>query len=85
MYVGAQWLGGEELLPAPRDELLDVRGRVAVDALEHFDEVVVRVDVVQATRHQQALDGGDGLGADFAPAEQPVLAAQGDRAPMPST
>lgn len=80
MDVGAQRRGGEVLFPAPPDELFDVLGRVAVDALEDIDEVVVGFDGVQTAGDQQALDGGDGLGADLAPAEQPVLAAQGDRA-----
>jgi hypothetical protein len=57
-----------------------VFGWVGVDALEHVDEVVVGVDLVQAAGYQQALDGGDGLGADLAPAEQPVPAAHGNRA-----
>lgn len=66
MDVGAQRRGGEVLFPAPRDELFDVLGRVAVDALEDIDEVVVGFDGVQTAGDQQALDGGDGLGADLA-------------------
>jgi hypothetical protein len=38
-----------------------------VDALEHVDQVGVGVDVVQLAGDDQALEGGDGLGADLGP------------------
>jgi len=45
---------------------------VLSDPLQHVDQVVVRVDLVQATRCQQALQYSDVPGAQFGPAEQPV-------------
>ena len=62
------------LFPQPRDQQVDLGGGVAVDALEHVDEVDVGVDVVQLAGDDQALQCGDGLGADLGPAEQAVLA-----------
>ena len=44
------------------------------DALQNIDEIGVGVDTLQLTRHQQALDDTDLLGAQFSPAEQPVPA-----------
>jgi hypothetical protein len=52
---------------------VDVGSGVLVDTLQHIDQVVVGVDVVQPAGHDQALDGGDRLGADLTPTEHPVL------------
>ena len=52
---------------------------MGVDALEHVDEIVVWVDPVQPARRKQTLQDADVLRAEFRPAEQPVLAAHGDR------
>jgi hypothetical protein len=46
----------EVLLPQPGGELRDIGGRVLADALEDVDEIVVGIDVVQATGGDQALD-----------------------------
>ena len=43
------------------------------DTLQHVDEVVVRVDVVQPAGCQQALHNAAMFGAQLSPAEQPVL------------
>jgi NaMN:DMB phosphoribosyltransferase len=42
------------------------------DALQDIDEIGIRVDSLQLTRHQQALDDADLLGTQFTPAETPV-------------
>ena len=43
------------------------------DALQDIDQIGVGVDTLQLARHQQALDDADLFGAQFTPAEQPVL------------
>ena len=48
--------------------------KVTVKLLPNIDEVGIRVDTLQLTRHQQALYDADMLGAQFTPAEQPVSA-----------
>ena len=66
------------------------------DTLEHVDEIVVRIEFMQSTGRNQALDDADMLGAELGPAEHPVMkrvfcladAAHGDRAvscPYPAT
>ncbi len=42
------------------------------DALEHIDQVVVRIDVVQPTGDDQALEDADVPGPQLGPAEQPI-------------
>ena len=42
--------------------------------LQYIDEIIVRIDVMQPTGHQQALHDTDVLGAEFGPTEQPVFA-----------
>jgi hypothetical protein len=43
------------------------------DTLEHVDEIVVRIDLVQPTGRNQALDDADVLGAELGPAEHPIF------------
>lgn len=43
------------------------------DALQDIDEVGVRVDTVQSTGGEQALNHADALSANFSPIEQPGL------------
>ena len=62
------------LLPQPRRELCDIGGRVLADTLENVDQIVVRIDVVQPTGCDQALDDADVLGAQLGPAEHPIFA-----------
>lgn len=52
-------------------------------ALQDVDEVVVRIDVMQPARGQQALDDADVFGAQFGPCEQPIAAAHGNDAQCP--
>lgn len=74
-WSGAQRIGGEELLPAPGREQPDLGGRVLAHALEHIDQIVVGVDLVQAAGDDQALQHADIAGADLAPGEEPVFPA----------
>ncbi len=46
---------------------------MAVDALEHVDQVVIGVDIMQAAGDDQALHGGDRLGANLGRTEEPVV------------
>ena len=48
------------LRPQPGRELCDVGGRVLAYALENVDEIVIRIDVVQPTGRDQALEDADG-------------------------
>ena len=61
------------LRPESRREFSDSAGGVLADALEDVDEVGVRIDAVQSAGGDQALDDADVPGAEFGPAEQPVL------------
>ena len=45
------------------------------DALQDVDEIVVRVDLVQAAGDDEALQDTDVLSAEFCPTEQPCLAS----------
>ena len=45
------------------------------DTLEHIEQIIVGVDVVQAARYNQGLDHADVFGADFGPAEIPIFPA----------
>lgn len=67
------------LLPQPRRELCDIGGRVLADTLENVDQIVVRVDVVQPTGCDQALDDADVLGAQLGPAEHPIFPTHRNR------
>ena len=48
------------------------------DTLQHIDEILIRIDAVQATGDDQALNDTDMLGAEFRPAEIPILSAHGN-------
>ena len=74
MQRRAQRVGREVLLPQSRGQQMDLGGRVAVDALQHIDEVVVGVDPVRSAGDQQTLEDADILGAHLRPTEHPVVA-----------
>jgi len=63
------------LLPLARREFVNAQCRMLTDTLQDIDEIVVRVDVVQAAGHQQTLDDPDLFGAELGPRKQPILAA----------
>ncbi len=51
---------------------------MAIDSLQNIDQAVVRIDIVQLARDDQALHDSDLTGAEFGSTEQPVLPAQRD-------
>ena len=63
--------GGEVLIPQPRGEFGHARRRLLADALEHVDEVVVRIDLVQPAGGDQASHHADVFGADLGSTEEP--------------
>ena len=71
MQVGAHRVVRKEFSPQTRRELCDPGSGVQRDALEHIDEVGVRIDAVQAAGDDQALDDADVTGAEFGPTEKP--------------
>jgi Cu/Ag efflux pump CusA len=76
--VRAEWVIGEERLPSPWRERLDVPVGVLADSLQDVDQVSVGIDTLQPAGRHQALHGPDVLGTHFSPAEHPVLASHGD-------
>ena len=71
MQVGAQRVIREVLFPQTRRELCDPGCGVLRDALEHIDEVGVRIDAVKAAGDDQALDDADVAGTELGPTEKP--------------
>jgi len=43
------------------------------DTLQDVDEIVVRIDLVQATSHNEALHDADMFGAQLGPTEIPIF------------
>lgn len=68
-----QWVVGEELFPHKRRKFVHARSRMLAHALQHVDQIIVGFDIVQLARHLQALRDADLPGAEFDPAEHPVL------------
>ena len=48
------------------------------NTLQHIDEIVIRIDVMQPTGDQQALHDANVPGAKFGPTEQPISATHRD-------
>ena len=69
MQVRPLRIVGKHLLPDPCRILMHQRRRVLTDELQHVDEVVVRIDLVQPIGRQQALYNADVPGAQLSPAE----------------
>ena len=55
--------------PEPWRQLGDLRGGVLTNTLQHIDQIIIRIDVVQTAGGDQALQDADLLGAEFRPAE----------------
>jgi len=72
--VRSPWIIGEAFFPEPRRERGDVAGGVIFHALQHIDQVGVRVDALQPTSGQQTVEDPDVLGPDLGPAEEPIFA-----------
>lgn len=49
-----------------------------VDALQHINEVIIRIDVAQSAGRQEALHNADVVAPQLGPAEQPVLFSHRD-------
>lgn len=65
MQGRAQWIVGEELFPHAGREFMRARRRMLSHALQHVDQIIVGIDIVQLARHQEALRDADLL--DYAP------------------
>ena len=81
--IRTQGLCGEVRFPQAGCEQLDLQGGMSLDALQHIDQIDLGIDAVQATRRQHTVDDPDVTRAHFRPAEQPILAAQGDGPNLP--
>jgi len=51
-----------------------------IDALQHIDEIIERIDLVESTGHQQALQDAELLGAEFGSAKESVFTAHRNHA-----
>lgn len=69
MQVRAHRIAREALLPEPRREFSNARRRVYGDALEHINQVRVRIDAVQSARNDQALNDTNVSRAELSPAK----------------
>jgi hypothetical protein len=58
------------LFPEPWRQFGNPRCGVLCDALEHIDEIGIRIDAVQSAGDDQTLDDADVSGAEFGPAEK---------------
>ena len=65
----------ETLLPETRREFVHLAGRMLGDTLQHIDQIVVRVDLVETAGDDQALHDADVLGSEFGPTEHPGFSA----------
>lgn len=74
MQGRSQRIASEELLPQSRREFVDAAGRMPTDPLQHIDQIVVGIDLVESAGDDQALHDPDLPGTEFGPAEQPVAA-----------
>jgi hypothetical protein len=71
---------GEAFFPEPRRERGNVAGGMIFHALQHVDQVGVRIDPLQPAGGQQTVEDPDVLGPDLGPAEQPILSSECNRA-----
>ena len=79
MDVGAQRILGEVLLPQARCQQFHLARRMLSHALQDIDEVVVRIDTVQATSDDEGVGDTNVMRADLGGAKQPRLATHGNR------
>jgi len=59
--------------PAMRQELIDLRGRVRVDAEQDVAQVLERIDAVEVARRDQRVQAGEVVAAVGVADEQEVL------------
>ena len=57
------------LFPIPGNQLIDLSCGVEADSLEDVNQILVGINILQATADQQALDDGNMLCTRFCPAE----------------
>ena len=73
MQWRAKRIVGEELLPQSRREFVGSAGRMLADPLQHIDQIVIGIDLVNSVGHDQAMHDPDVFGPEFGPAEHPIL------------
>jgi hypothetical protein len=61
-------------------QVVDLGGRVILDAEEHVAEIVERVDAVRLARRDEGVEAGDVVAGVFVADKEVVLAAKGDDA-----
>ena len=66
-------------LPAMRQQLVEILGRVVTDACEHVAQILPRVDAVGLAARHQRLQPAEVLARLVAAEKQPVLAPHSDR------
>src|SRR5262245_58978430 len=78
--VGDVRVGRGTTFPQSGRELGNSRGRVFTHALKYVDQVRIRVDLLHAAGHDQALHDVDMAGAELRPAEQEIPASHRNHA-----
>src|SRR3954447_16761560 len=79
-WLCGECCGGTRSGPVPRQQLVDALGRVGGEAGEDIAQIGLGGDVVELGRLDEGVDGGGTLAAVVRAGEQPVLAAERDRA-----
>jgi hypothetical protein len=67
--IGFQRLISEQGFPYSRRQVDHPAGGVFTDALQHIDQVRVRIDTLEFTGYQQTLNHRDALSTNFRPGE----------------
>ena len=67
--VGFKRLISKQGFPHSRRQFDHPAGGMFADALQHIDQVRVRIDALEFAGHQQTLNHRDALGTDFRPGE----------------
>jgi hypothetical protein len=62
------------LLPQAGREKVDLKGGMGVDALQHIDEVNIRIDSLEAARREDALHNPNVARSHLRPVEEPIAA-----------
>ena len=69
-------LVGEVIIPQSSCEQRHLPRGIALDALQYFDEVGVRIHALRLVLGYQAVDDADVLCTDLRPCEQPIISSQ---------
>jgi len=83
MQKCTQRIASEKLFPSLRRELVHARCQMLAHVLQHVDQIIVQIDLVQLACHQQTLHDAHLPRSHFSPAEQPVAASHGNGAQRP--